>query len=167
MIEADYGYWGFSPSSDPFANYREYGVDALGLNPEGYFSDHEKTNYDAGFGECRAGDQPEPGLRRRRRHPARAVPGDDARARGGLRQPVAPGAEPRRLRSGRLLRRHRGGVTDTVAKRYLSLDQAMVMGAIGNVAAGGVLRRAFSTPQGRAGSAARSSRMEEFGAGTA
>lgn len=39
LDEAGYGYWGFSPSSDPHAGYREYGVDALGLNPTGYFSD--------------------------------------------------------------------------------------------------------------------------------
>ena len=78
MVEAGYGYWGFSPSSDPFANYREYGVDALGLNPEGYFSDAEKTNYDPGLVSAR-GHQPDPGLRRRCRHPARRVLGDDAR----------------------------------------------------------------------------------------
>ena len=60
LIEAGYGYWGFSPSSDPFAGYREYGVDALGLNPDGYFSDKEKTNYDAGFGDCRPGTNPTP-----------------------------------------------------------------------------------------------------------
>ena len=34
-----------------------------------------------------------------------------------------------------------------IAKRYLSLDQAMVMGAIGNVLEKDVLRRAFVTPQ--------------------
>ena len=30
LIEARYGYWGFSPSSDPVGGYREYGVDASG-----------------------------------------------------------------------------------------------------------------------------------------
>ena len=35
----------------------------------------------------------------------------------------------------------------TVAKRYLSLDQAMIMGAIGNDLARDVLKRAFVTPQ--------------------
>ncbi len=60
LIEAGYGYWGFSPSSDPFAGYREYGVDALGLNPDGYFSDKEKTNYDPGFGDCRPATNPSP-----------------------------------------------------------------------------------------------------------
>ena len=33
-----------------------------------------------------------------------------------------------------------------VARRYLSLDQAMVMGAIGNVLGNDVIRRGFSTP---------------------
>ena len=33
----------------------------------------------------------------------------------------------------------------TIARRYLSLDQAMVMGALGNVLGKDVLRRAFST----------------------
>lgn len=47
----------------------------------------------------------------------------------------------------------RGGFFDavavrsgTVARRYLSLDQAMVMGAIGNVLCHDVIRRAFATP---------------------
>ena len=59
-IEASYGYWGFSPSSNPAGGYREYGVDALGLNPDGYFSDQEKTNYDVGFGTCRPATNPNP-----------------------------------------------------------------------------------------------------------
>ena len=33
--------------------------------------------------------------------------------------------------------------TGTVARRYLSLDQAMVMGALGNVIGDAVLRRSF------------------------
>ena len=56
----DYGYWGFSPSSNPAGGYREYGVDALGMNPVGYFSDQENTNYDVGFGECRPATNPNP-----------------------------------------------------------------------------------------------------------
>ena len=60
LREAGYGAWGFSPSSTPGGGYREYGVDAIGMNPDGYFSDAEKTNYDAGFGDCRAGTNPTP-----------------------------------------------------------------------------------------------------------
>jgi hypothetical protein len=33
----------------------------------------------------------------------------------------------------------------TIARRYLALDQAMIMGAVGNVLADSVIRRAFST----------------------
>ena len=60
LEEAGYGFWGFSPSSQPGGGYREYGVDAIGLNPEGYFSDVEKTNFDKGFGPYRAGANPTP-----------------------------------------------------------------------------------------------------------
>ena len=34
-----------------------------------------------------------------------------------------------------------------IARRYLALDQAMVMGAIGNVFANDLVRRNFSSPQ--------------------
>ena len=60
LHEAEYGFWGFSPSSNPRGGYREYGVDALGLNPVGYLSDAEKTNYDAGFGTVRPGTNATP-----------------------------------------------------------------------------------------------------------
>ena len=64
-----------------------------------------------------------------------------------------PGAAIRNLRK---LERNfdaygRGGFYDAiavrsgqVAKRYLSLDQAMVLGALGNVTGGDVLQRAFA-----------------------
>ena len=57
LDDAQYGYWGFSPSSDPAVvnGYREFGVDAIGMNPDGYFSDEEKTDYDIGFDGCRFG----------------------------------------------------------------------------------------------------------------
>ncbi len=142
LREAGYGYWGFSPASDPAGGYREYGVDAIGLNPEGYFSDQQKTNRDAGFGDCRAGTNPRPTY------------GD------GVVTPhaafLAMMHEPRQAFDN-LVRIERrlgaygaGGFYDavavgsgTVARRYLSLDQAMIMGALGQVVGDGVLRRAF------------------------
>ncbi|WP_445403038.1 glucoamylase family protein [Streptomyces sp. LE64] len=39
LVEEGYGYWGFSPSNVPSGGYREYGVDALGMQTEGYRSD--------------------------------------------------------------------------------------------------------------------------------
>ncbi|GAA2158131.1 uncharacterized protein DUF3131 [Humibacillus xanthopallidus] len=145
LIEAGYGYWGFSPSSNPAGGYREYGVDALGLNPTGYMSDQESTNYDPGFGDCRPATNPSPtygdgvvtphaSFLAMMHEPAQAftnlanIEADfDSYGRGGFFDAIA-------VKSG------------TVARRYLSLDQAMVMGAIGNVLGRDVIRRAFSTP---------------------
>jgi hypothetical protein len=144
LVEAGYGVWGFSPSSNPDGGYREYGVDALGLNPDGYFSDQEKTNYDPGFGTCREATNPTPTF------------GD------GVVTPhasfLAMQHEPRQAYANlvTLQRDHAaysdGGFFDaiasssgTVAKRYLALDQAMVMGAIGNVLGRDVVRRSFAT----------------------
>ena len=145
LEDAGYGYWGFSPSSNPAGGYREYGVDALGLNPDGYFSDQEKTNLDVGFGDCRPATNPNPTYGDGVVTPhasflAMMFERGDATAnligiqnklgaygRGGFFDAVAV---------------HSG----TIARRYLSLDQAMVMGALGNVLGKGLLRKAFSTP---------------------
>lgn len=172
MVEAGYGYWGFSPSSNPMGGYREFGVDQLGLNPTGYLSDIDTTdpsfagtNYDGGFGDCRAGTNPNPTYRdgvvtphaaflAMMHEPDQAFTNlagiqDELKAygTGGFFDAVA-------VRSG------------TIARRYLSLDQAMVMGAIGNVLSDNVIRRAFSTAE-----VERALRpvigMEEFGAGIA
>jgi hypothetical protein len=164
LVEADYGYWGFSPASDPFANYREYGVDALGMNPDGYFSDKEMTNYDVGFGDC----------------PNRPPTNPNPDYGTGVVTPhasfLAMMFERGQATSNLLRIQHQlnaygaGGFFDavaidgTIARRYLSLDQAMVMGALGNVLGKGLLRRAFSTPD-----VEKSLRpvigIEEFGAG--
>ena len=152
LIDAGYGYWGFSPSSDPAGGYREYGVDPLGLGPgnepgngaNGYFSDQEMTNYDVGFDGCRPATNPSPtygdgvvtphaAFLAMMHEPDEAytnllnIQTDfDSYGRGGFFDAVA-------VRSG------------MVARRYLSLDQAMVMGAIGNVIGNDVVRRGFST----------------------
>lgn len=38
LDEAKYGYWGFSPANIPEGGYREYGVDAIGMQEDGYDS---------------------------------------------------------------------------------------------------------------------------------
>jgi hypothetical protein len=144
LLDAGYGYWGFSPSSNPAGGYREYGVDALGLNPTGYMSDQESTNYDPGFGDCRAATNPNPtygdgvvtphaSFLAMQHEPGEAfanlaaIQADfESYGRGGFFDAIA-------VKSG------------TVARRYLSLDQAMIMGAAGNVLGDNVIRRAFST----------------------
>ena len=53
LVEAGYGYWGFSPSNVPEGGYTEYGVDGIGLNPTGYPSNNDKTFTDVGWPGCR------------------------------------------------------------------------------------------------------------------
>ncbi|MGB7448601.1 MAG: glucoamylase family protein [Ornithinimicrobium sp.] len=144
MKEAGYGYWGFSPASDPFANYREYGVDALGLNPDGYFSDVEMTSLDLGFGECREGTNPNPEY-------GDGVVTPHAAFLAMMHAPQRARTNLQRIET-ELGAYGPGGFYDAVAvgsgrqaQRYLALDQAMIMGAIGNVAGGDVVRRAFGT----------------------
>ncbi len=137
--EADYGYWGFSPSNNPDGGYREYGVDWMGMEPNGYASDQERTYVDYGFadpdgtGYC-LGREPKP------------EPTDYGR---GVVTPHAsflaldydPDAALENLAN---LRSDFdaygwGGfydaidvVTGTASRYYLALDQGMVMAAIAN-----------------------------------
>jgi hypothetical protein len=141
MTDARYGYWGFSPASDPAGGYGVYGVDAMGMDTGGYPSDVQASNYDAGFGDCRPpGPAPSYGDGVVTPHAAflalsyaprpavanlsRLARDFDAYGPGGFYDAVNVG-------------------TGQVARRHLSLDQAMIMGALGNVLAGNVLRTAF------------------------
>ncbi|GIH96851.1 glucoamylase family protein [Planobispora siamensis] len=146
LQEARYGYWGFSPASDPAGGYREYGVDAIGQQSDGYTSDQERTTVDPGFGECRPA-QPEPAsygdgvvtphavflaLPYARREAtdnlARIARDFDAYGPGGFYDAVA-------VRSG------------TVARRHLALDQGMIMAALGNLLGRDSVRRHFTRGQ--------------------
>src|SRR4030095_13333231 len=61
LVDAGYGYWGFSPANKPEGGYREYGVDAIGMRPDGYTSNNDNTLVDRGFAGCRTGtDDPPP-----------------------------------------------------------------------------------------------------------
>lgn len=145
LRDAKYGYWGFSPASDPFGGYRVWGVDAMGMDPLGYPSDVESSNVDGGFGDCRPpGPAPTYGDGVVTPHAAflalpydkRAVVDNLAKMRANL-DVYGPGGfyDAVAVRSG------------TVAKRYLALDQAMIMGALGNELGRDSIRRAFVTPQ--------------------
>jgi hypothetical protein len=163
LEDAKYGYWGFSPASRPGGGYTAWGVDAIGMDPGGYVSDLEGTNFDAGFDGVRAGTNPTPawGDGVVTPHAAfLAMQYEPAQAFANLvkieRDLKAYGA---------------GGFYDAVAvksgliaKRYLSLDQAMVLGAIGNVFCDNVIRRNFI--KGEVQSKIRPLiGIEEFGAG--
>lgn len=138
LDEAKYGYWGFSPCSNPAGGYREYGVDALGMNPEGYFSDQENTNYRHDNPPTEYGDgvvTPHAAFlammyetKNATANLAKLQMNFDSYGKGGFYDAVA-------VRSG------------TVARRHLSLDQSMIMGALGNVMLPDSLRRYFATHQ--------------------
>ena len=115
LDDAQYGYWGFSPSNNPAGGYREYGVDALGMDAGsadggGYTSDQQRTLWNQPYEGCRDGRDPA-GCRRR-----------TATAWSPRTRRSSPTATPRgaalanlaKLRAnfdaygaGRLLRRHR------------------------------------------------------------
>ncbi|MEV0607451.1 glucoamylase family protein [Polymorphospora rubra] len=145
LHDAGYGYWGFSPASNPAGGYAVYGVDAMGMDTDGYPSDAQATKYDAGFEGCRpAGPEPEYGDGVVTPHAAflalpyaqRPVVDNLAKLRRDF-DAYGPGGFYDAVNVG----------TGQVAKRYLSLDQAMIMGALGNHLARDVVKRAFVTPQ--------------------
>lgn len=131
LDDAGYGYWGFSPASDPFGEYREYGVEEVGINSTGYASDAESTDVDGGYAGCREATNPDPTFGDGVVTPHAsflALPYEeeavldnlaglkenfDSYGPGGFYDAIAVGS-------------------GTVADRYLSLDQSMIMAAIGN-----------------------------------
>jgi hypothetical protein len=149
LVEAGYGYWGFSPSNNPDGGYAVYGVDAVGADPSGYPSNNDATLVDAGFPGC-----PD--------RPGTPAPPPSAYTNGV----VTPHA------SFLALRWDRRGALDNLAKlradfdvysrwgfrdavdvdtgrvspAYLSLDQGMIMAAIGNALTRDGVRRAFIGP---------------------
>jgi hypothetical protein len=166
LEEAGYGYWGFSPSNNPSGGYHEYGVDAIGLNPDGYTSSNNvNTLVDYGFGDCR---------------PAQPLPPPEAYTDGVVTPHASFLALPyaRRAALDNLDRLRRdfdaygeGGFYDAVnvdsgqvSRYWLALDQGMVMAALGNELAGDRLQRYLTR-----GAVERAVRpllaMEEFTAG--
>jgi Putative glucoamylase/RTX calcium-binding nonapeptide repeat (4 copies)/Protein of unknown function (DUF3131) len=149
LVQADYGYWGFSPANVPEGGYAAYGVDAVGMDPTGYPSNEDRTLVDAGFPGC-------PG------RPPVDEPPPSAYTNGVVTPHAAflalRWAPQRALANLALLEsdfeglygewgfRDSVNVDSGVASNfYLSLDQGMIMAAIGNALAGDVLRRAFVT----------------------
>jgi Putative glucoamylase/Protein of unknown function (DUF3131) len=150
LREAGYGYWGFSPSNVPEGGYSAYGVDGIGMNPDGYPSDEGNTLVDSGFAGC-PGREPQP-------------PPPPSAYTGGVVTPhaaflalrYAPEAALANL--AKLAHDFPGlytkwGFRDSVnvgtgavSGSYLSLDQGMIMAALGNALGGDVLRTAFAGP---------------------
>ena len=148
LVEAEYGYWGFSPSNIPEGGYTEYGVDAIGMRPDGYKSNNDNTLVDRGFGDC-PGREPQPDP-----PPSAYTNGVVTPHAAFLALRWAPDEVLENLAN---LENDfdiydQWGFRDTVnvdtgvvSNFYLSLDQGIVMAAIGNALADDVLRDAFAT----------------------
>jgi hypothetical protein len=146
LVEAGYGYWGFSPSTIPEGGYNAYGVDGIGMNPDGYASNEDNTYIDHGFAGCRDG-KPDP-------PPSAYTNGVVTPHAAFLALRWAPQETLQNLAK---LRNDFGMYgpwgfrdsvnvqTGTASQFYLSLDQGIIMAAIGNALGNDMLRQAFAT----------------------
>jgi hypothetical protein len=148
LQEAGYGYWGFSPANTPEGGYGAWGVDAVGMDPNGNPSNEDRTLVDHGYPGCpgRAA-LPDP-------PPSAYTNGVVTPHAAFLALRYAPHAALADLRG--LQRDFPGfygpwGFRDSVnvqskvvSGSYLSLDQGMIMAALGNALDRDVLRRAFA-----------------------
>ncbi|HEX5038930.1 MAG TPA: glucoamylase family protein [Candidatus Limnocylindria bacterium] len=150
---AQYGYWGFSPANIPEGGYDAWGVDAIGMNPGGYYSNEDHTLVDHGFAGCPGHDpQPDP-------PPEAYTNGVVTPHAAFLALRWAPGAVMANLAN---LAADFDGMYDAwgfhdsvnvgtgfVSPFYLALDQGMIMAAIGNALADDMMRHAFVTNEFR------------------
>jgi hypothetical protein len=166
LVEAEYGYWGFSPANIPEGGYREYGVDALGMFDVGYTSNADRTTVNRGYEGCRP-PEPDPPPSAYTNgvvtpHAAflalRWAPDMTLENLANLRDDFADLYGPWGFRDS--VNVDSGRVSDF----YLSLDQGIIMAAIGNALAGDVLRDAFASKDVRKALQPVMS-IEEFGAG--
>jgi hypothetical protein len=147
LVDAGYGYWGFSPSNIPEGGYNAYGVDAIGMNPEGYPSNEDNTFVDHGFAGCGRDAKPDP-------PPSAYTNGVVTPHAAFLALRWAPNATLDNLANLKsdFAIYDKWGFRDSVnvdsgavSNAYLSLDQGIIMAAIGNALAKDVLRDAFAT----------------------
>jgi hypothetical protein len=145
LTEAGYGYWGFSPANKPEGGYDVYGVDGIGSNPDGYFSNEDRTGIDHGCPDRPAKPDPPPSAY------TNGVVTPHAAFLGLRYRPHAAVENLRNLERDFEVDTPLGFVdsvnvdTGTASDSYLSLDQGMIMAALGNALGQDVLRRAFAT----------------------
>ncbi|MFL5800965.1 MAG: glucoamylase family protein [Roseiflexaceae bacterium] len=152
LEEAQYGYWGFSPANIPEGGYNAYGVDAIGMNPDGYPSNEDNTFVDPGFADC-PGRDPKPAP-----PPSAYTNGVVTPHASFLALRWAPNAALENLAK----LEHDFAIYDkwgfhdsvnvdsgVVSRYYLSLDQGIIMAAIGNALEHDMLRHAFMTQEFR------------------
>ena len=149
LNEAQYGYWGFSPSNVPEGGYSVYGVDAVGMDPGGNPSNNDRTLVDRGWDDPACFREPKPDP------PSSAYTNGVVTPHAAfLALRYAPDATLENLAN---LEQDfdvysEWGFRDSVnvdsgvaSEYYLSLDQGMIMASIGNALADDMLRTTFVT----------------------
>ena len=149
LKEAGYGYWGFSPANMPEGGYGVYGVDGIGMDPNGEPSNEDKTLIDHGFDGLPGSPGRSPIRRSRptRTASSRRTPSFLAlryAPREAQRQPAPLARDFPGLYAKWGFRDSVNVDTGAVSGAYLSLDQGMIMAALGNALGDDVLRRAFA-----------------------
>jgi hypothetical protein len=148
MNVAGYGTWGFSPSNTPDSGYSGYGVDAIGMDPNGNPSNVDKTLVDRGFAGCPGRD---PVLDPPQSAYTNGVVTPHAAFLALRYRPQATIADLTRLEAipgmyGKWgFRDSVNTTTEHVSDGYLSLDQGMAMAALGNALGNDVMRTSFAT----------------------
>jgi len=149
LVDAGYGYWGFSPSNIPEGGYNAYGVDAIGMNPEGYPSNEDNTFVDHGFAGCPGAHEAKPDP-----PPADYTNGVVTPHAAFLALRWAPATVLANLANLQddFAIYDKWGFRDSVnvdsgavSNSYLSLDQGIIMASIGNALGDDFLRDAFAT----------------------
>ncbi|MFR9674368.1 glucoamylase family protein [Streptomyces sp. TR06-5] len=157
LHDAEYGYWGFSPSNVPEGGYQEYGVQYFGISNSGYCSNTDRTYVPYGS------PSPEPS------EYTNGVVTPHAAMLAMLMAPRDAMTNLRRLERDFDVYEEGYGFYDsvnvrtgTVSDRMLSLDQGMVAAALAQMLSPGLLQRPF-----RQGAFARNLRplisREDFG----
>ena len=174
MDEAGYGYWGHSPSSNPAGGYREYGIDYIGMEPNGYAADVDRlTLVDQGWSDpaCPRPSTPMPAYGQGVVTPHASAIALDFAPDAAFANLVNLETDFVTEETGFADLYGPGGFKDAVnvatgqvADRYLSLDQGMFMAAVANELRNDRLQHYFS--HGAVEQALRPlMAMEEFGAG--
>jgi hypothetical protein len=163
LEEAGYGYWGFSPASDPGGGYREYGVSAIGMDPCGYAADAAQlTLLGAGWDDAgcppRIEDYGEGVVT-----PHAAFLALAFAPRAALANLAALGRDFPGVYGPGGFKDSVNVATGQVADRYLALDQGMVIAAVANALLADRLQGYLAATL--EGSIEPLMQLEEFGAG--
>jgi hypothetical protein len=167
LDDAGYGYWGFSPASNPAGGYREYGVDPIGMEPNGYTADVDRlTLVDYGWDDPACPRLPADPLADYGEgvvtpHAAFLALDFDREAALGNLAALAANFPDLYGKGG--FKDSINVVTGQIANRYLALDQGMVIAAIANELLGDGLQDYLAPTL--APSLEPLMAMEEFGAG--